>query len=476
MDDVAGRATAAVASDSANGMADGRTVVAHVNQLFFVSTQSYIYHYLSHQRQFRPICLTRAPESPAIRPALPAALARAFHLYGAENGVGQGNPVVWSLGLQVRRRLAHLPPRLAEPMLGALHRTLVPRFRTDADPERYLDWASSILQRERAAIIHAYFAPLGWRLLALKRRLGLPLVVTFLGDDVAPSVGPWWSWLIDTGTGRQDWPARLRELFAEGDLFLVEGPFLRRRLIDLGCPASKVRVQRIALPVGRMVPRGPAENRSDHPFVILFAGRFCEQKGLLDALEAVRLLDREGRRIQFRIIGDETLTDGRDAARVFAFLREHPMRDCVRRLGFLNHDEYLRELVGADVFLHPSVFDRDGVGEGGAPTTILEAQALGVPVVSTWHCDIPNVTLPGESALLVPEHDHAALADALRRLGDDADARTRMGRAGRGFVARWHDIEREAPRLEQRYRQLLGLEPGDFRREDDGRRYSEPDR
>ncbi len=455
MDDDAVRA-AASPSARATSVRDGRPVVAHVNQLFFLSTQSFIYHYLAHLRRFRALCLTRAPESPAIRSAVPAALAESFHLYGATRGVGQGNRAVWSLGLKARRHIARLPPRLAQPMLGAMHRWLVPRLRTDTDPERYLDWVATILRREHAAIIHAYFAPLGWRLLELKRKLGLPLVVTFLGDDVASTIAPWWSWLIRTGPGKPDWPGRLRELFAEGDLFLVEGPFLRQRLIDLGCPPDKVCVQRIALPISAMVPRGAAENRADRPLVILFAGRFCEQKGLLYALDAVRRLHRDGRRIEFRIIGDETLTHGHDAARVYAFIRGHRLRDCVRLLGFLNHDEYLRELAGADVFLHPSVVDRDGVGEGGAPTTILEAQALGVPVVSTWHCDIPNVTLPGESAVLVPERDGAALADALRRLGDDAGLRTRMGRAGRMFVERWHDIDREVVLLEDRYQALLG--------------------
>jgi colanic acid/amylovoran biosynthesis glycosyltransferase len=437
-----------------------RPVVAHVNWHYFLSTQSYIRFYLSRLERFRPVCLTRAPESPAIRRGIPEPLARDFHLYGAKDGVGQGHRAVWSLGLAARRGISHLPPRIADPLLSAMHTRLVPRLRTDADPARYLDWVGSIAKRERAAILHAYFGPLGWRLLEVRRRLGLPLVVTFLGDDVAPTIGPWWWWLIRSGAEPPDWPARMRELFAEGDLFLVEGPFLRQRLIDQGCPPAKVEVQRIALPLDRMVPREAHENRPDRPIVILFAGRFCEQKGLLYALEAVRELHLEGRRIEFRIVGDETMTHGSYAARVYAFIRAHRLRACVRLLGFLNHDDYLREMRGADVFLHPSIVDRDGVGEGGAPTTILEAQALAVPVVSTLHCDIPNVTMPGESAWLVPERDGAALAKALRLLCDDPAMRTRMGRAGREFVARWHDIEREAPALEERYARLLGRSSG----------------
>jgi colanic acid/amylovoran biosynthesis glycosyltransferase len=434
---------------------DPRPVVAHVNYLFFISTQSFIYFYLSHLRRFRPICLTRAPESPSITPGIPPALARGFYLYGAERGVGQANRTLWSYGLKLRRVLTHLPPRLAGPLLDALHNWVVPRLRSDADPTAYLNWVGTILQREQARIIHAYFGPVGWCMLALKRRLGLPLVVTFLGDDVAPTLGAWWWWLIQSGAQKPDWPARLRELLAEGDLFLVEGPFLRQRLIDMGCPARKVHVQRIALPLHGMTPRAPHPRRPDDKVVMLFAGRFSEQKGLLYVLAAVRELWRERRDIELRIIGDETLTDGHYAAHVHAYIRAHRLQDCVRRLGFLNHAEYLRELQQADLFVHPSIIDRHGVTEGGAPTTILEAQALGVPVVATEHCDIPNVTIAGESALLVPERDSAALAQALRQLLDDPERRARMGRAGRDFVAERHDIRREAPALEDRYFTLL---------------------
>jgi colanic acid/amylovoran biosynthesis glycosyltransferase len=433
-----------------------RPVVAHVNYLFFISTQSFIYFYLSHLRRFRPICLTRAPESPLISRSIPVALERDYYVYGAENGVGQANGFLWSSGLKLRSMLTHLPPLLAKPMLDALHNWVVPRLRSDTDSTRYLGWVSTILQRRQARIIHAYFGPLGWHMLALKRQLRLPLVVTFLGDDVAPTLGSWWWWLIQSGTQKPDWPARLRELLTEGDLFLVEGPYLRQRLIDMGCPAEKVQIQRIALPLDQLTPAAAQQKQPDDKLVLLFAGRFCEQKGLLYALEAVRELWREGRRIEFRLIGDDTLTDGRYALQVYTYIREQGLQDCVRLLGFLNHADYLRELRDADVFLHPSIVDSHGLSEGGAPTTILEAQALGVPVVSTFHCDIPNVTLPGKSALLVAERDSAALAQALRQLLDDPDLRVRMGRAGRNFVATRHDVAREAPLLEDRYLALLG--------------------
>lgn len=431
-----------------------RPVVAHVNYLFFQSTQSFIYFYLSRFQRTRPICLTRAPESPEIESATPRAHAGDFYLYGATPGARKVRTLFWSLGLKLRSRLARLPPRLADSVLAYLNRRIVPRLRSDTNPVRYLDWAEEILRRRRACLIHAYFGPVGWRMLALKRKLGIPLVVTFLGDEIAPTLAPWWWWWIQSRSEAPNWPERLRELLDAGDLFLVEGPFLRQRLIDFGCPPERIEVQRIAIPVSRM-PLPPRRERPDGKAVILFAGRFCEQKGVLYALEAVRELWKTRQDFEFRLIGDDTLTDGRYAARIYSYIREHRLQDCVRLVGFLNYAGYLREMRRGDIFVHPSIVDDDGVSEGGAPTTILEAQALGIPVVSTYHCDIPNVTLPGESALLVPERDSRALAQALQRLLDDPEQREKMGRAGRRHMERFHDIEREAPLLEERYFALM---------------------
>ena len=355
----------------------------------------------------------------------------------------------------MRRLVTRFPPALAEPVLDALNRRVVPRLRPDADARRYLDWAEDLLRRSDARIVHAYFCPVGWRALELRRRLGVPLVVTSLGDDIAPSLPPWWWWWIREGAEVPDWPARLRELFAEGDLFLAEGPHLREQLIAYGCPPEKAELQRMALPLERLAfrPRHPPEGRKP---VILFAGRLCEQKGVIYALAAVRELHREGRELEFRIAGDETMTDGRYAAEVYSYIRDEGLEDCVKLLGWQSNERCLREMQAADIFLHPSVVDADGRGEGGAPTSILEAQALGMPVVSTTHCDIPYVTRPEESALLVPERDGEALADALRTLLDDPERWEEMGRAGRLHMERNHDIGREAERLEERY---LALTP-----------------
>lgn len=438
-----------------SGRREERCVVAHVNYLFFHSTQSFIYFFLSRFQRVHPICLTRPPESTAVTQGLPPSLAQDFYLYGRRSeGDTLFKKLLWSSGIAVRGLLARVSPRVAEPLLDIVHRRIVPRLRPEANADRFLEWAESILLQRHARLIHAYFGPVGWRMLALKRKLGLPLVVTFLGDEIATTLEPWWWWWIQSGSETPDWPARLRELSNEGDLFLTEGPFLRQRLIECGCPPDKVKIQHIAIPV-RNMPFRPAKQRTDGKVIIMFAGRFCEQKGVLYALEAVRDIWKTRRNIEFRMIGDEKLTDGKYAAQVYAFIRNHHLHDCVRLLGFLNHADYLRELQQADIFLHPSVTGANGISEGGAPTTILEAQALGIPVVSTVHCDIPYVTVPGESAILVPERDSQSLARALEDLLDHPEKWPAMGSAGRRHVEAHHDIDREVPALEETYLALL---------------------
>src|SRR5262249_29160085 len=120
-----------------------------------------------------------------------------------------------------------------------------------------------------------------------------------------------------------------------------------------------------------------------------------------------------------------------------------------------DHAQYVRELAAADIFLHPSVTAADGDSEGGAPTTILEAQAVGGPAVATHHADIAYGVRGGGSALLGRRRDCPGLGGALAGLIDHPERWAAMGEAGRRHVAAYHDIDREALRLEECYAGLI---------------------
>jgi colanic acid/amylovoran biosynthesis glycosyltransferase len=129
------------------------------------------------------------------------------------------------------------------------------------------------------------------------------------------------------------------------------------------------------------------------------------------------------------------------------------IRDRVRFLGYQSHDVLIREFYRNDVFVSPSVTSDDGDTEGGAPVTIIEAAASGMPVASTTHCDIPFVLSPENRQYLAPERDSEALARAIWSLFESSDWSTLLD-ANRSLVERELMLITQANRLAQIYRRV----------------------
>jgi len=291
-----------------------------------------------------------------------------------------------------------------------------------------------ILRKTEAKVIHAHFGDTGTWVLKEKRRLKIPLITSFYGFDVSKK---------DQIQERQN-PYKM--LFQEGDLFLAEGPFLKSKLMELGCPEEKIKIQRIGIPVEKIMFRPRMAKGPGEKVILIFTGRFMEKKGLIYALMAMKEVWKRSDNFEFRIIGDGPLK-----SEIVRYIEENQMGHYVKMLGFLSYDEYIKESQRADIFVHPSVTAQDGDSEGGAPTTILEAQAAGMPIVSTHHADIPNIVIPDESALLSDERDCEMLTRNIICLLDNQDRWEKMGRVGRAFVEKYHDIHKTVNSLEELY-------------------------
>ena len=173
---------------------------------------------------------------------------------------------------------------------------------------------------------------------------------------------------------------------------------------------------------------------------MLFAGRFVEKKGLLDAIAAFARAHARVPDSRMTIVGGG---GGEDAAR--ALVAQGGLAGCIEFAGMLPHADVITRLTAAAVFIHPSVTAEDGDSEGGAPTILLEAQAIGTPIVTTRHADIPHVVPAGPGIWLCGERDVDALGHALTAaLGQ----RTPSSRA---YVTANHDIAIVMPRLEAIY-------------------------
>ncbi len=95
--------------------------------------------------------------------------------------------------------------------------------------------------------------------------------------------------------------------------------------------------------------------------------------------------------------------------------------------GAMPHDRVVAEMTAHDIFIWPGVREAYGL-------VYLEAQAVGLPIVAFDSGGVSATVRSGETALLAPEGDEAALAAALRRLLDDVALRSTMGTAARRFA------------------------------------------
>ena len=92
----------------------------------------------------------------------------------------------------------------------------------------------------------------------------------------------------------------------------------------------------------------------------------------------------------------------------------------------------------------------------GLSLTLLEAMAVGLPIVTTSVGGIPEIVVEGQTGRLVPDNDPAALARAIVQMCDQRDAWTEMGRLGRQRVEEHFEIRTMIRSYEALYEKLLG--------------------
>jgi len=299
--------------------------------------------------------------------------------------------------------------------------------------------------KDKPNLVHAHFGPSGYSFLSLNRLFAIPLITTFYGSDM-------------TMLPRHDirWKVRYRKLFQQGDRFLVEGPHMRKCLAELGCPEEKITVQRLGVDLARVefVPRLPGE---DGKIRVLVAGSFREKKGIPYAIHAFKQVREKHNNLHLTIIGDSASAsrEEKEKQKILGAIDKYRLNDCVTMMGYQPHSVFLRELYKHHIFLSPSVHASDGDTEGGAPVSIIEASASGMPILSTNHCDIPEVVVDRESGYLVPERNIDALAQKLEFLITNPGIWKQMGKGGRKHTEKDYNVKIQVQKLEKIYDKVL---------------------
>ena len=195
------------------------------------------------------------------------------------------------------------------------------------------------------------------------------------------------------------------------------------------------------LPLDDYDAAGPGTACRKIPRRIVAVGRSVEKKGFDVLLEACAVLAHGTTDFECVIVGEgvegEALREQADRLRLGRF---------VRFAGAAPRHEVLHQLREATVVAAPFVTAADG-NRNSLPTVVLEAMALGVPVVASPVGGVPEMISHGMEGLLVPEGDVKALAAATRRLLTDPGLGARMGQAGTRTVATRFAHEQTLPAL-----------------------------
>lgn len=233
-------------------------------------------------------------------------------------------------------------------------------------------------------------------------------------------------------------PALLRrKLRAASTAITVSDYNLRHLRAAFGSDAGRVRRIYNGLDLNEFAYEAP-ENR---PRVIVGVGRMIEKKGFEYLIDACGLLRRRGVEFRCEMIGDGPLVPA-----LTSRAAELGLGDAVEFLGGRPRGEVIRRVRAAGVLAAPCVVGRDG-NRDGLPTVLLEAMALGTPCVSTDVTGIPEIVRHGQTGLLVPQHDAAALADALGTLLADGDRRCSLTARARALMEERFDIHANAAQI-----------------------------
>jgi glycosyltransferase involved in cell wall biosynthesis len=254
-------------------------------------------------------------------------------------------------------------------------------------------------------------------------------------------------WLGPTQTGKWRWYEALDQRLVRGaDLVVVGSSAAMRDVKAVGVRSVAVVPNAIEIPPVEAWKREAAEARSalnlgSDTIAAGIVGRVHPGKGHRFLLQAIARLRSCGRDIRGIIVGD-----GPDLGTMRGLAAELGIADAVHFAGFRTNATPLVRAM--DIFVAPSLKE-------SMPLAVLEAMALGRPVVASRTGDLPLIIEDGYNGLLVPPGDPDAIADAIDKLARSRELRATLGEQARRTVESQFSAETMSRKLEAIYLSIL---------------------
>lgn len=295
------------------------------------------------------------------------------------------------------------------------------------------------LKKENADLIHIHFATeavLAWPML---KQLNLPVLVTLHGYDINTS-RHWW----ENGYGgktMKSYPSKLLAIAKEENIkFLAVSNAIKEEAIKYGLPEDKIEVSYIGVDTDKFKPSRKLISERNK---VLFVGRLVEKKGCRYLLEAFEKIQHNHLETELIIVGDGPLEE-----ELKSYAQEKKLRATF--LGALPSEKIKSLMDETRIFCLPSITAVNGDAEG-LGIVILEAQACGVPVITSAKGGATEGIKNGVTGFSHAEKDVSSIKEALDKLLSNNILANNFGIAARQFTVEHMDIKKCTKKLEEIY-------------------------
>ncbi|MDB9315916.1 glycosyltransferase [Spirulina sp. CS-785/01] len=295
------------------------------------------------------------------------------------------------------------------------------------------------LKALKPCLIHAHFGVCGGLALPVQKQLRVPLITTFYGLDATMTDEYAKKHSLSTNVYLQ----RREHLKQNANLFIAVSEFIKDKLLAQGFPEDKV----IAHYYGVDTQQFQADPTIPREPIVLFVGRFTEKKGCEYLIKAMAQVQEQENEAELVLVGD-----GKLKAEL-----ESLAAQCLRRyqfLGFQPSSVVKHWMNRAKILAVPSVTAANGDSEG-LPTVIVEAQAMGLPVVGSIHAGIPQAVSHEETGFLAEERDWQSLAQYIVTLLKNDEIWGNFSQNGKQRMREHFDLQKQTQKLEQIYDSVL---------------------
>ncbi len=303
--------------------------------------------------------------------------------------------------------------------------------------------AYSVCKKEKPDVIHSHNPPAALPATAVGRLLNIPHLLTMHG--------PWSSVRLNPMTKAAGRFIECRALDA-ADRVTCDSSALKDEFVRLyGLDEKKLVAIPNAVDTSRFKPSVTSRKKAREKIgvktddrLVLYTGRFLEEKGLLYLLDAASGVLNKHDDVSFMLLGG-----GYDSHLIDEWIQKNSsLKDKIIVVPYVNYELMPYAYIASDVFALPTLAE-------GMSRSVLEAMACGLPVVATNVGGNPEL-VSKENGILVEPKNAVQIAEALNKILDDAELVEKMGASSREFAVKMFSVRRRVDSFIRVYEEMTG--------------------